>query len=145
MSISRMMAEQVKQSEDSIGVLGKVVQHFIHSWASRGTFAQSKNINTCGQIFCFALFIDHSHFFQDGAGNQRRVQKHDRNHPPGEETHPQVQPARADRQAAHLPRSGSLPRHGPLHLEETPLPFHLAGQLFIFNSSSEKDVFSPSA
>lgn len=28
MSISRMMAEQVKQSEDSIGILGKMVTHF---------------------------------------------------------------------------------------------------------------------
>lgn len=34
MSISRMMAEQVKQSEDSIGVLGKSANHFLHSVSS---------------------------------------------------------------------------------------------------------------
>lgn len=117
MSISRMMAEQVNQSEDTIGTLGKKKLFFpcvcvllcvVSLW-------ESLLFLPVFPIFNASPPPHHSHLLQDGAGNQRGVQKHDRNHPPGEEAHPQVQPEGADGQAAHLPGSGPLPRHRPLH------------------------------
>ncbi|XP_046899324.1 vesicle transport protein SEC20 isoform X2 [Hypomesus transpacificus] len=61
MSISRMMSQQVEQSEDTIGTLCNTFKTF--------------------------------HLIPDGSGDQRGVQEHDRNHPPGPQAHPQVQPA----------------------------------------------------
>lgn len=112
MSVSRLMAEQVKQSEDTIGSLGKPhTQLFFFPLVTCSCSNRSLRLL--------------SHLLQDGAGNQRGVQKHDRNHSPGEETHPEVQPTGADGQTAHLSGAGSVLRHSSLHPEETPFPLHL--------------------
>lgn len=71
------------------------------------------------------VFVIRSDLVEDRPGDQRGVQGHDGNDPAGEETHHQVQPPGAHRQTAHLPGTGPLPRHRPLHPEEETVPVPL--------------------
>lgn len=68
MSISRMMAEQVKQSEDAIGLLGKEYKTKLSRFSRFGLNSKAEQVGLAANPSYSPLI---SYLIQNGTGNQR--------------------------------------------------------------------------